>query len=121
MYLGSSSGLTTTNKWLKIKDDDRKTLVKFIDEYHLSKRDVDLDYKEFNAQGSGSSDRMKKSQWWAEFFKDKEFNEAQEQKHWDDLKTIVSMVMVLAPEISASLRALRSTEERRGIFISLHK
>ena len=73
---GESSGLTKSYLGL-VKDDDRKTLIKFIDEYGVSKQSVDGNYTEVKAPGTNGSDRLKKTQWWGDVFKEKKFQEDQ--------------------------------------------
>jgi len=73
---GAASGLTKSYLGL-VKDNDRKTLIKFIDEYGVSKQSVDGDYAEINTPGSSGSKRLQNAQWWGGIFKDKAYQESQ--------------------------------------------
>lgn len=107
---GESSGLTTSYGFLKIKDDDRKTLIKFVDEYELSKQDVDagggaMGYTEFTSPGAPDSDRMKKARWWNGVFGEKENNEKKAEQKRKEGMVVLNMVAFALPELAALGRA----------------
>ena len=94
---GSSSGLTSSYGGL-IKDDDRKTLIKFIDEYSLTKQSVDGNYTEIGGPGSSGSDRLKKAQWWGDVFKEKKFKESQDQEQNTRADFVLGVVSIFGGE-----------------------
>ena len=100
---GEASGLTKSYLGL-IKDDDRKTLIKFIDEYGLSKQDVDAGggasgYTEINSPGSTGSKRLQNSQWWGGVFASKSAQEQIAAEEKSKANFILGVAMLIAPEL----------------------
>jgi RHS repeat-associated protein len=100
---GESSGLTSSYGGF-VQDSDRKTLIKFIDEYGLSQQDVDAaggigGYTEISAAGSGESDRMKNSRWWNSIFASKSAKEKAAAEKKSELNLIIGAALIIAPEL----------------------
>ena len=104
---GESSDLTTSYGILKVKDDDRKTLIKFVDEYGLSKQDVEIGYTELNSPGASESDRMKKSRWWAGVFSEKEADEKKVEQKRKEGMVVLTMLSFALPELAALANAAK--------------
>jgi RHS repeat-associated protein len=108
---GSKSGLTSDKAFwaIPVKDEDRKTLIKFVDEYSLSRQDVDQNYAEVNAPGTSPSDRLKKAQWWGEIFDHKKSIETAAENERVKNNVMLGVLTLLAPELLLS-RIGRGTE-----------
>jgi len=92
---GSTSGLTSS---YGITDNDRKTLIKFIDEFSVSKQSVDIDYTELNSPGSNGSKRLQNAQWWDGVFKEKAFLESQEQEQNNRASFVIGVIGIFGGE-----------------------
>ncbi len=103
---GESSGLTTSYDFLKIKDSDRKTLIKFIDEYSLSKQDADVNFTEVSSPGSSGSSRLKKAQWWGSVFAEKKFQEEKDKDEKAQRDIVINGVLILGGELLLAGRAV---------------
>jgi len=93
----SKSGLTSSY-YGTLKDDDRTTLIKFIDDYSLQKQDVES-HTEFSAPGSAPSDRLKKAQWWGKLFDEKKTREENDKEERVNTYFVVATLSTLAPEL----------------------
>ena len=126
---GESQGLSLSTYLggaIKIKDSDRKTLIKFVDDYDLTKADVDAvgganGYTEVGPSGTFESDRMKKSRWWIGLFAEKKFDEDQnaiDQYKLDFAKAIVggALADLVIGELFAS-SIWRLSVRERGLLI----
>jgi RHS repeat-associated protein len=101
---GESSGLTKSY-WGLIKDDDRKTLIKFIDEYGLSKQDVDNQdgssrHAEITKEGTPLTDRVKKAQWWGGVFASKKNMEEEDAVESAKMTVILTGLSFVLPELA---------------------
>ena len=117
---GESSGLTTSYGFLKIKDNDRKTLIKFIDEYSLSRQDADVNYTEIDPAGSSGSKRLKNAQWWGGVFAEKKFQEKKEKEETVQRDLVINGVLLFGGEILLAGRAVEGAMVlERGAFEKL--